>query len=231
MRIAIVDDDEIARTAIAELMTSHGHVCLTYTGGLQARTALQRDTFDLVFVDWNMPGLDGIELIRWARSNLDPCPAIIMMTARSGKDDIVLGLEAGADDFIVKPESDGVILARTAALTRRLASRSSEARIETFGAFHFDNLESRVSYGSQSAQLTAKEYALAKLFFENLNRPLSRAYLLQTVWNSVADLPTRTLDVHTSKIRQKLNLRPESGYRLQTVFGFGYRLEHHDDPA
>jgi DNA-binding response OmpR family regulator len=231
MRIAIVDDDETTRKGIAELMSGHGHICLMFSGGLQARTALQRDTFDLIFVDWNMPGLDGIELMRWARANLDPCPAIIMMTARSEKDDIVIGLEAGADDFIVKPESDSVILARAAALTRRMAVRVSEARIESYGEYHFDNLESSVTFGSETAQLTAKEFALAKLFFENLNRPLSRAYLLQTVWNSVADLPTRTLDVHTSKIRQKLNLRPESGYRLQTVFGFGYRLEHHDEAA
>jgi DNA-binding response OmpR family regulator len=229
MRVAIIDDDETARGFIADLMTGKGHLCVQFPNGRAGMSGLQRDTFDLLFVDWNMPGMTGIELMRWARESLDPCPAIIMMTSRSDKGDVIEGLEAGADDFIVKPERGDVVDARVEALMRRTAPKAVASRIEDFGDYAFDNLNSSVAFRGEVAELTAKEFTLAKLFFDNLHRPLSRAYLLETVWNSVADLPTRTLDVHVSKVRAKLQLRPENGYRLQTVFGFGYRLESYDD--
>ncbi len=229
MRIAVVDDDAPTRGFIEQVLGQHGHVCTPFDNGRDIVTALSRDTFDLLFLDWNMPVMNGIEVVRWARENMPKCPPIIMLTSRMDEKDVIQGLEAGADDYIVKPESGPVILARVAALLRRAAPQSSSDRYDDFGGYRFDRVAETVAFGDHEASLTTKEFALAKAFFENQNRALSRAYILETIWKVVGDLPTRTLDVHVSRIRTKLRLNPENGYRLQTIFGFGYRLESADE--
>jgi DNA-binding response OmpR family regulator len=229
MRIAVVDDDAPTRGFIDQLLTQNGHRCTQFQNGRDIVTALSRDTFDLIMVDWNMPGLSGIEVVQWARQNMQNCPPIIMLTSRMDEKDVIQGLEAGADDYIVKPESGPVILARVAAMFRRAAPPSVTDRFDVFGRYCFDRVTESVTFDDNEIILTSKEFALAKAFFENQHRALSRAYILETIWKSVGDLPTRTLDVHVSRIRTKLKLNPENGYRLQTIFGFGYRLESADE--
>jgi DNA-binding response OmpR family regulator len=166
-----------------------------------------------------------MDIIAWARTNLPTCPPVIMLTSRADKDDVAAALNAGADDFIVKPESAIVITARVEALLRRTSAQPVDSRIETYGPYVFDRLDETVTLNGEPVVLTSKEFALARLFFANKHKPLSRRYLMETVWKSVAELSTRTLDMHVSRIRAKLNLRSDNGYRLQTVFGYGYRLE------
>ena len=129
----------------------------------------------------------------------------------------------------MKPEEATVILARVASVTRRTGVGVESDRFETRGRYQFDKLSCSVKFEGQEAVLTAKEFALVQLLFDNLQRPLSRSYIMQRVWNNVADLSTRTLDMHISRLRTKLDLRPENGYSLQTVFGYGYRLDSYDD--
>jgi DNA-binding response OmpR family regulator len=224
-RVAIIDDEAEGRSFIAKLLEGNGYACSSFANGRDAISAFGRDTFDLIIVDWNMPGITGIEVIEWVRSNTTRYVPVIMMTSRSEETDIVKGLEAGADDFIIKPERASIIIARAAAVIRRNNSDMQTARVETFGRYSFDTAVSEARIDDNLVEMTSKEFTLALSFFRNLQRPLSRAYLLETVWKSVGDLPTRTLDVHVSRIRSKLGLRPENGYSLQTVFGFGYRLE------
>ena len=231
MRIAIADDDLEIRMFVADALTAGGHLCVLFANGREMITALQRDSFDMLVIDWNMPILDGIDVIRWAYDHMSPVPPIIVLTSRADKSDVVQALEAGADDYIIKPEAADVILARVAAAFRRVGPRPSSERVEAYGPYQFDRLTSSVRYGDKNVALTAKEFALARLFFENFHRPLARGYILQMIWNSVADLPTRTLDMHVSRLRTKLELRPENGYSLQTVFGFGYRLESFAEEA
>ncbi len=231
MRIAIADDDSEIRTFVADALKAGGHLSALFANGRDMITALQRDSFDMLVIDWNMPILDGIDVIKWAHGHLSPVPPIIVLTSRADKADVVEALEAGADDYIIKPEAADVILARVAAAFRRTGPRPSSERVEAYGPYHFDRLTSRVRFGDKEVALTAKEFALAQLFFENFHRPLARGYILQMIWNSVADLPTRTLDMHVSRLRTKLELRPENGYSLQTVFGFGYRLDSFAEEA
>lgn len=228
MRVAVADDEESIREFTAGLLTEGGHSCALFRNGRDLMTALQRDTFDLVIVDWTMPGLSGIEVVKWARASLSPCPPFIMLTSRVDKDDIAEGLNAGADDYIVKPESPHVIRARVDAVLRRTTPPETPQRYENYGRYRFDKMTETVTIGDVEISLTAREFALARLFFRNPHRAFSRAYILETLWNSVADLPTRTLDMHISRIRAKLQLGPENGYRLQTIFGYGYRLELFD---
>jgi DNA-binding response OmpR family regulator len=229
MRIAIADDELEMRNFLSTLLTERGYSCAPYPGGREVITALGRDTYDMLIVDWNMNGLSGVEVIAWVRKNLKTHLPIIMLTSRSDERDIVEGLGAGADDFIIKPEKANVIAARVAALIRRTQAQPSPDRELTFGRYTFDTIAAMAKLDGEDVSLTAKEFALALALFQNMHRPLSRAYLLETVWNSVADLPTRTLDVHVSRIRNKLKLSRENGFRIQTIFGFGYRFESYDE--
>jgi DNA-binding response OmpR family regulator len=229
MRIAIADDDKQARDHAETALSLVGHQCQVFSNGRDVISQLKRETFDLLLLDWNMPGLTAIEVIEWARQNLKDVPRIIVLTSRSDDRDVTYALDAGADDFITKPSSSEVIRARVTAVLRRTRVGNGDERIERRSNFAFDRLDCSVTFGRNAVRLTPKEFALALLFFDNLQRPLSRGYILQRIWNNTVDLSTRTLDMHVSKVRTKLGLRPEQGYRLQTISGYGYRLDMYDD--
>lgn len=231
MRILIADDDGDVRGYVESALSMGGHNCHTFAGGREVVTELSRNTYDLLMLDWNMPGYTGVEIIGWAKANLDPVPALIVMTSRNDKEDIVQALEAGADDYIVKPESANVILARVTSVLRRSGIGKSTDRFEQRGRYKFDQLACTVTFDGKTVDLTAKEFSLIRLFFDNVQRPLSRDYIMERVWKNVAGLSTRTLDMHVSRLRTKLDLRPESGYSMQTVFGYGYRLDSFEDGA
>lgn len=225
MKVAILEDEEPQAALVASVVRREGHACVLFNSGTKLLTKLRQETFDLLILDWNVPGLSGVEVAAWARQNLSPSPPILMITARSGAEDVVEGLNAGADDFIIKPVAAEVLVARVAALLRRAYPAERTTGAEIFGPFTFDPLALTAHWDGRDAQLTAKEYGLAVVFFRNLNRPLGRAYLLETVWGRNPDLATRTLDAHVSKIRTKLELRPQAGFKLAPVYSYGYRLE------
>ncbi len=225
MRIGIVDDDDTMLHYVARLLNAEGYRCEAFRRGRDLVSLLGRETFDLLILDWNMPDMSGMDILEWTQQHIQPCPQVIMLTSRSDKDDVAAALHAGADDYIVKPESAVVISARVRAVLRRARPRSEAGRFDRFGAYVFDRQDETVTLGDSQIVLTAKEFALAHLFFLNLHKPLSRRYLMEAVWKSVAELTTRTLDMHVSRIRAKLQLRSDNGYRLQTVFNYGYRLE------
>jgi DNA-binding response OmpR family regulator len=224
MRIAIIDDDAEMIGFVRAVMVRNGHSCAGFRNGNTLLAELRRETFDLLLLDWNLPDISGLDLLRSIRAIVPGSVGIIMLTSRSGKDDMIEALQAGADDYIIKPESAGVIGARVEAVLRRALPAHSE-RISRFDGYAFDRLTETVTVNGEIVPLSAKEFALALLFFENPHRAMSRGYLLETLWQSISDLPTRTLDMHVSKIRSKLRLRPENGYRLIALSGYGYRME------
>jgi DNA-binding response OmpR family regulator len=228
-RIAIAEDDPDMAAFVSGIVARAGHRASVFQAGDSLLRQLPRETFDLLILDWNMPGASGLDVLSWVQSHLDPAPPVIMLSSRAEKMGVAECLSAGADDYIIKPEVEAVIAARIAAVLRRTAPDTNDQRYHTFGPYVFDQLQGSVGVNGVAVALTAKEFALAKMFFENQNRPISRSYILETVWNSVGDLPTRTLDMHVSRIRAKLELSPENGFRLSTIFGYGYRLETYDE--
>ena len=224
MRIAIADDDPELLEQLSNALKDSSHQYEKFRAGHELVTSLKRETYDVVLVDWNMPGKTGVEVIQWATETLENPPAFILLTSRSEKADIVRGLEAGAVDYVVKPESKEVIFARIEAASRRIKPADVD-RHATFGDYKIDRLLRRITWRDEDMKLTAKETELATLFFDNLNRPLSRSYIFGQVWGGVLDVESRTLDIHISRVRSKLNLRPHNGFAIQTVFGFGYRMD------
>ena len=224
MRIALFDDEPAFSEQMAEILTAAGHNCQPFATGRALLASLRRETYDLLMLDWQVPDMSGIEVIAWVKANLDPPPPMLLVTSRGESADIVTGLEAGADDYIVKPIEPAVLVARVTAILRR-AHRPAEGCDETFGGYCFNTTAETVSIDGKHVDLTAKEFGLALILFRNIHRALSRAYILEAVWGRNPELPTRTLDAHISRIRTKLGLRPENGFRLTPVYSYGYRLE------
>jgi DNA-binding response OmpR family regulator len=225
MRVAVLEDDPLLAELLCATLGAIGHDCHPVTNGQAMLVRLRQESFDLVLLDWNVPGVSGLEVLQWAQAQLDPCPPAIMITARDAEADIVAALDGGADDYITKPFQPDVVRARVDAVLRRRYPKPPTQSTERIAGLTFDHRDQSVILGDDRVSLTAKEFALAAMLLRNAQRPLSRAHLLEAVWGRNPDLPTRTLDAHISKIRTKLQLTPERGFRLVPVYSFGYRLE------
>ncbi|MGI9361373.1 MAG: response regulator transcription factor [Parasphingorhabdus sp.] len=225
MRIAIADDDKEVVEYLSKIVEGQGHAFVPFADGDSLANALLRDTFDLVLLDWNMPGKTGLQILEWMNESVDERPPVMMMTGRTAKKDISDALNAGADDYVTKPEDPNVIAARINAILRRGAGISTMETTVQYGDYVLDRIEQKVLHKQNEIALTAKEFELTDLMFRNRDRTLSRRYIMETVWRTNAHLTTRTLDMHVSRVRSKLSLTPENGFRIFTVFGYGYRLE------
>lgn len=231
MRIACVEDDPSIADLITISLESAGHSAHILPDCRSAKVALRQDSFDLLLLDWHLPDGEGLDVLNWAQGNLEPCPPVIMVTSRADDAAVVAALEAGADDYVVKPIVPAVLLARIGALLRRTYPAPEKVGgVESHFGVAFDHDQCTVTIGGEAATLTGKEFGLALTLFQNMHRALSRTYLLEAVWGRNPDLPTRTLDVHVSRLRGRLKLA-EHGFKLSSVHSFGYRLEMTAQPT
>ncbi|WP_395065674.1 response regulator transcription factor [Paraburkholderia silvatlantica] len=225
MRVAVLDDDAAQTEFVCQALSAAGHACHAFAKGGELVRQLRRQTFDLLVLDWNVPDMAGDEVLRWVRQSLSTRLPVLFMTSRSREADIAQMLNAGADDYVVKPVSAPVLIARVNSLLRRAYQMHTPAFKEIFGEYEFDLKSRQASVSGRSVALTQKEFDLALLLFQHLSRPLSRAHILDVIWKQSDDIPSRTMDTHVSMLRSKLGLRPENGYRLTPIYGYGYRLE------
>ncbi|RQQ22536.1 response regulator transcription factor [Burkholderia stagnalis] len=226
MRIAILEDDPHESFFVSHALKTSGHTCYVFREGVDLKRRLQRETFDMLVLDWYVPGLSGADLMTWVRTHEGGKSLPILFLSIRGDDaGIAHILDSGADDYIAKPVSGSLLRARVEALLRRSYRTRISRPILDFGQFRFDVTERQAYANDKPIGLTQKEFELALLLFQNINRPLSRTYLVDLVWKRVTDLPSRTLDTHISQLRTKLGLRPENGYRVTPIHSYGYRLE------
>ncbi|PLZ01700.1 DNA-binding response regulator [Burkholderia sp. WAC0059] len=225
MRIAALDDDPAQTEFVCQTLAAAGHVCHAFAKGADLLKQLRRESFDLLVLDWSIPDIGGDEVLRWVRQNLPARLPMLFMTGRSRETDIAQMLNNGADDYVVKPVAASVLLARVGSLLRRAYEYHAPAPKETFGPYEFDLKSRQVRVKEQQLTLPQKEFELALLLFQHLGQPLSRAHILDVIWKQSEDIPSRTIDTHVSTLRSRLGLRPENGYRLMPIYGYGYRLE------
>ena len=231
MRFAALDDNALELELIKKSISSIGHECHTFTTGEALIRALRRESFDALILDWELPDVSGVDLVKWVRKyKKEPIP-ILLVTNRRDERDIVHGLSIGADDFMSKPVRVGEFIARIRALLRR-AHPVPQQHEYRWGDYAFTSASTSVEFGGQLQVLKPKEYELALFLFQNAGRLISRQHLLEQIWGDMApELNSRTLDTHISAVRNKLQLRPENGYHLASVYGFGYRLENTNNPS
>ncbi|MFC4622355.1 response regulator transcription factor [Comamonas nitrativorans] len=224
MRIAILEDDPQQLQMMEQVVLGMGHTCQGYPTGAQLVKELRRESFDLLVLDWELPDTSGPEVAAWTRQELGSELPIIIVTLRSEEADIVQGLQSGADDFMTKPLRVAEFKARLQALLRRAHPASTE-EVQQFGPYRFDRSSLSVQFGAATVSLTHREFALGLLLFQNPGRLMSRDYLREAVWGQNAEVLSRTLDTHISRLRQQLQLRPGSQYAIMAVYGLGYRLD------
>lgn len=230
MRIAVLDDDPLQLEIVDRAIQEMGHISSLYTTGRSCLQDLRRDTFDMLIVDWELPDTSGPEIIRWARQHLEPTLPILFVTHRSEEQDIVEGLSCGADDFMPKPLSFAELKARIAALLRRAYPPCLDD-VQSFGPYTFKRSTLSVQFHEQEITLTHREFALIMLLFQNVGRLISRDHLREAVWGQNAEVLSRSLDTHVSRLRQILQLRPGNAYSIAAVYGIGYRLDRHTPSA
>ena len=222
-KLLIVEDEVTLRETLAYNLTQEGYQVTQSGDGSAALELARADKFDLIVLDIMLPGLDGLSFCRILRK--EQTTPIIMLTARGGEVDRIVGLESGADDYIVKPFSLGEFLARVRAVLRRTPSVSLQTdRIES-GDLLLDLTARRVSVGGREIKLSHKEFDLLAELVRNKGAVLSRDLLLEQVWGYDRVGDDRTVDVHVRWLREKIEADPSDPQRIVTVRGVGYRFE------
>ena len=224
MRVAALDDDATQLELIQRTLTSLGHDCHGFTDSRSYLRSLRRESYDLLVLDWQLPDISGLEVLRWARENLSERVPVLFITNRSAEADVIEGLAAGADDFMIKPIRVGELIARVKALLRRAYLQQPPTEL-AFGRYRFDIIGSQIFVDGHPVVLKQREFDLALFLFQNIGRLLSRKHLLEAVWGIEAEVSSRSLDTHVSRLRTKLGLHPEHGFRLAAIYSVGYRLE------
>ncbi|WP_029001215.1 response regulator transcription factor [Azohydromonas australica] len=223
MHIGIAEDDPDQQDLLRLWLESAQHSVAAYGTVAQYIEALKRERFDMLLIDWMLPDGTGADLLQWARGNLGWETPILVLTARDDEETVVEALQAGADDYVVKPPKPAELLARVAALGRRV--RSNALPVLRLGAFEIDIQRQRLSIDGDPVVLTQKEFDLSAYLFQNPGKLLSRDHLLNKIWGLNAEVDTRTVDTHVSRLRKKLGLDGSKGWKLVPVYGVGYRFE------
>jgi len=222
-RVLVVDDDLTVREVVVSYLRAGGHTVVEAADGTLALKEMRESPADLVVLDLMMPGIDGLEVCRRLRTIGDV--PIIMLTALGAEDDRVVGLEAGADDYVTKPFSPRELVLRVNALLRRVGEQAEpDTRTLLDGDLVIDSARHEATLAGAVLGLTAREFDLLRFFVGNPGVAFSRDDLLQQVWGwSFGDQSTVT--VHVRRLREKVETDPTTPTRLVTVWGVGYRWE------
>lgn len=221
MRLLVVDDEEDFARALARGLRREGYTVDTAFDGLAALDAIAVNDYDLLILDLNLPGMDGLDLCRELRAR-HPELLIIVLTARDRPDERVTGLDLGADDYLVKPFCFAELCARLRALLRR--DMRVRELVLRFADLALDPASTVAWQGKRRLELTRREFSLLHYLMRKQGEVVSQEELLEHVWGEVSDPCTNTVRVHVNSLRRKLGDSGESPRYIQTVIGAGYRL-------
>ena len=223
-RILIIEDELPMRTALQDVLEGEGYRVLAAAEGESGLQRAIQEKPDLILLDIMMPRLDGFAVCSELRRLAIPVP-ILMLTAKGQVEDRVTGLDAGADDYLVKPFSTEELLARVRALLRRTHRQTNAPTLLKFGDVEVNLAKQTARRGRRALHLTAKEFSMLRLMAETPGEPISRERFLDAVWGYTAFPTTRTVDNHVATLRSKLESNPDEPRWIKTVHGIGYKLE------
>lgn len=233
MKILVAEDDVHTRNAIVELLTGDGHYVLSAADGAEAKQLLECESFEMACLDVMMPRLSGYDLCREIRSHDAEMP-ILFLTAKADEIDKVVGLELGADDYVVKPFGSKEFLARVRALARR-CSRSCSTDVTketldcndqfTLGQWEIFPKQFRGRSSNEQIELTPREVRILRMLVEHMGEVVTRRELFNCGWGMNRVPNSRTLDQTISQLRKRLEVDPANPVLIQTVYGVGYRYD------
>lgn len=218
MRVLVVEDDERLAEVLDRGLGEAGHQVRVEHDGLQGLARAGSEAFDVIVLDWMLPGLDGPSVLRAMRDNGDRTP-VLMLTARNAVPDRIGGLDAGADDYLTKPFSFDELLARLRVIGRRLG----HGELLVVDDLEIDRDRRAAAVDGTPVELTAREFDLLVLLAGRAGRVVTRLEILDAVWDGETDLRSNAIDVHVGKLRGKLD-RPFGRASIETVRGVGFRL-------
>ena len=223
-RVLVVEDERRLARLVARVLGEEGYAVETVGDGRSALVRALSGTFDVLVVDWMLPDLDGIQILRRLRAAEVGVP-VLMLTARDQLEDRVEGLDAGADDYLPKPFAFPELLARLRALTRRREKLGeTTGTVLTAGDVALDPVRHVVHRGDERIDLTTKEFALLATLLQRPGQVFTRSILLDTVWSGSADVYANVVDLYVSYLRKKLDRKGQTSY-IRTVRGVGYAFE------
>lgn len=226
MRIALLEDDPDQSELISLWLEDAEHSVVARATGADFLSVVRRESFDLYLIDWLLPGVSGIDVLVKLRGELQDYTPTLVATVKDEERNIVRALEAGADDYLVKPIRRRELVARVNAVCRRAAGGRPAGATHHASPYEFDLERKAVSLNGEQIALSDREFDLALFFFRNAGRAVSRAHILEAVWDiDSADVTTRTVDTHISRLRKKLELGSANGWKLSAIYQHGYRLE------
>ncbi len=222
MRILLVEDDAEAASYIAKGLQEVGHVVDHVGNGRDGLFMAMSERYDMMILDRMLPHVDGLSIVKAIRADNNATP-VLVLSALGNVDDRVNGLRAGGDDYLVKPFAFAELLARVEALGRRGTGEAAEATVLRVEDLELDRLARRVTRAGKSIELQPREFRLLEYMLRNSGRVVTRTMLLENVWDYHFDPQTNLIDVHISRLRQKIDKGFERPL-IHTVRGAGYRL-------
>ncbi len=223
--VGCLEDDQDQAELLRLWLEQAGYGCALFRDATDFRRRLGSEAVDLLLLDRSLPDASGLEVLSFIRQSSNSSLPVIFLTASGEESDIVEGLAAGADDYVVKPPKQGELLARVAAVLRRRGGDSDGSEVLDLPPYRLDMQRRQISVDGKPIDLTQREYELANYLFRRQGRIVSRDALLENVWNLAGNVSTRTVDTHVSRLRKKLGLSGEHGWRLTAVYQHGYRIE------
>lgn len=227
MKIIFLEDDKAFASEIVEALTMDGNEVDYFSSGRDCLKALNAGRYDLAIFDWEVSDMTGKEVLESMKVK-GSYPPVVFLTGRDAEEDVIAIIDSGADDYIVKPTSIKILLARINALYRRANPKAAELAKVNYGDLIVDFGKRKFELNGDLIKLTEKETDLAVYFFKHIGSLLARSHLTKVIWGTSPDVDTRTIDVHVSHLRSKLKLLPPYGWRLISVYQQGYRLERLD---
>lgn len=223
MQLSLYTQDQAIQKLVDKVAAGVGHACVSFSSAKALLEQLQKESCHALIIDSDVAS-EANTILSWACKHLSPdFPILALMPVHP--DGIGILLDQRIADFLVKPLRQNELALRLRVVLQRAYPESFLSTPRVFGDYVFDEASHTLTWKNTPLDLTHKEFALALLFFRHLNRPLSRAFIVERIWSRDMEISSRTIDTHVSRVRSKLGLKPENGYKLVPVYSFGYRLE------
>ncbi|TAM03557.1 MAG: response regulator transcription factor [Paraburkholderia sp.] len=225
MIVGILEDMVTQANTVAAWLEKAGYEVIVRHDGDSFIALVQNQRVDVLLLDWDVPGKSGVEVMSWVRGQFGGQMPIVIMTHHDGEEDIVYGLNNGADDYLIKPLRERELIARVGAQARKYYPEQRESKRIEIGHFALDPDAHAALVADVPVELSQREFDLALMLFENVGRIVPKDALIKRIWGGIDRKYDATLATYVSKLRSRLGLRSKNGLVISTIYNHGYRLE------